>query len=442
MERIVTQEDITHAVHRFGLENDSVVTGQGSLVALGVEGRGMFGSLELTVDQEAYRALRETDGWQDTIEDLRREGVVVSSGSPETVARRGFAMSGVRYEGLPDIYGLAQATGDRETEDLIRGYLLSADVQLPMEATVGEIGRLNSKLPERLQGSPELVVAAQGLYAVRTLYGSLADANSAHAYRGSYETEVVASLYHNHEHTWHDVTNGVIRQAARAGMTDDQLSASVAAAAVHDMVMGHGRQADNPESYDELRSAELAREWLLQAGADESQAQAAYEGVLATAFNEATGGQNVRQEAGFVAVQTAVAGADLSRAAMPYNVQNGFLWPLEDLQRRNSNGLLQFARSKAQRDVGVTSPEVMLAIIDEDAELRQAFGVAVGGNGAFFESLHYPEGWLLDDPGQRQKGAAILRASGARITAGASVLAEYRHMRRLAPAPWDEPERA
>lgn len=437
MERIMNQEDITRKVHQLGLQDESVVTGQGTLVALGIEEQGMFGHMELTVDAPTYRALRETSSWRDADEGLRHGSVEVRLGSPDTMARRGFQLDGIQYEGLPDIYGLAQAAGDSDTETLIRDALLDPGTLLPSAVLAGKLDALHAKLPERLHDTPELLVAAQGLYTVRTLFGSLADPNSINTYQGDYETLPVASTYHNYEHTWYDVVGGVIEHAAVSNtMDDDELLSAVAAAADHDTVMGHGRQADNPTGYDELCSAELSRDRLLRAGASERNARASYEGILATGFNEATSSQNIRPEVGFLPVQIALAGADMSRQSKPYGIHNGFLWPLEEFQRRNGGQHLNTIRAEMQTNYGTAAPETLLDAIDDVSELRQRLGWAIAGNGTFFEGLRPPEGWSLDSPAQRQASAIRLRAIGARIEAGSSVLAEYQRLQRDIPAPW------
>jgi len=437
MERIRSQEDITQAVHRLGLQDESVVTGQGTLVALGIEEQGMFGYLELEVGQTVYRALRETIAWDDTVEDLRQGSVAVRLGSSDVVARAGFTLDGVNYEGLPSIYGLAQGVRDTDTEDLVCNYLLSADAQLPSEVIASELDVLNGLVHDRLHGRPELTVAAQGLYAVRTLFGSLAEPNGLRTYRGDYEAVPVAGMHHNYEHTRYDVVGGVVRHAQESGsLSDDELLQSIAAATEHDLVMGYGRHANNPGGYDELRSARLVRGQLLRRGVSEHAAQGAYEGVVATPFNETTKGQNIRPEVGFLAVQTALAGADLSRFSETYGVHSGFLWQLENLQRRDTYSPMRGVCDMLLRDVGIVSPEILLEVIDEDDGLRQAFGGIVAENGDFYENVTIPTGWSLDKPAVRMRNARAARAIGARIVAGSSALQEYQAMVHKDPAPW------
>jgi len=281
-------------------------------------------------------------------------------------------------------------------------------------------------------------VAAQGLYGVLTLYGSLADPNSVNTYQGPYETKPVAAILHAYEHTWNDVVGGVIRyNAAPGAMNERQFKSALAAAAEHDLVMGSGRQADNPDAYDEKLSAELVREHLLRRGATEESAEAAYQAVIASAWDEVARRQNVRPEAGFVVEQVSLTGSDLGRQSMNYGSQNAILAPLENLQRRNFGWQLNDIVQQTRRDTGVVSPEAILWAIDEDKEARKVFGQAVVGNGDFTENMPVPQGYTLDNLAMRQRNAYMSRIIGNRIITGASALEEYESLKKACPAPWN-----
>jgi len=437
MERIMNREDITRTVHGLNLQDDSVVMEGGSLVALGIERQGVFGTMELEVGSDTYRALRETDGWRDDGENLRHGNVLARIGASQMTTDRDFRLNGINYEGLPHMYGMAQAVGDTDITDTIRNYLWSAEAELPDVALAGELRELEAEVAQSAWGAPEIRVAVQGLYAVRTLYGSLADPNSVNTYQGMYETRPVAAILHAYEHTRHDVVGGVIRYNAVPGaMNERQFLSSLAGAANHDLIMGFGRQADNPEAYDEKLSAELVRDQLLRRGATEESAEAAYQGVMATAWNEAARRQNVRPEAGFVTEQVALAGSDLSRQSLVHGSHNAFLAPLENLQRRNFGWELNDVAIQARRDTGLVSPEVILGAIDEDDETRQSFAKAVAGNGDFTEYMTVPDGWSLDSPDVRLRNASLSRNIARRIMAGSSALAEYENLKKAQPAPW------
>lgn len=433
MSKLQSPEAVKQAVQSLGIEQAKVM-GHGALMPLGIAIEHK-GPVEVQVTTEAFSGL-VASGAKPHKETGRiyRHGLAISDNS--TIA------PGMTYETLPEVYELAQSLGDSSVTTAIREHLYDPNFTLPEETVAEELDHLRSVLPSAVAEQPALHVAAELLYGVKTLYGSLHSPDGVRLYRGSYEQHYVPATYHNYEHSAGDVVRGAIDHIERTGgvktwSAEDYLAAIIGGAG-HDIIVGNGRRADNPERYDEKLSAELIRDKILRQGGARSLAEKAFQGAMATEYNEATRGQNVRPEAGAHNVQVAVSGADLSRASTPGFMQNCFLWPMEEQSRRNSGRPLAGALRELRAYVGSRiTPEALAETIDEDEAARQAIARAALGNAGFVLAIRYPEGWAGDNPELRAQHAAEAKAIGERIMAGASVAEEYAQVAGRVPKVWE-----
>lgn len=310
--------------------------------------------LDVAVGEATYRQLRERSDLQEhTLPNgyrhLTGDGYDISVGwggrSVEELQRRGYRHRGVHVVGLPDVYAHKQDRGlpkDVEDVELIRDRLYG-DKPMPTAMLGGELAFVQSFMPERLHDRPELLVAANGLLIVRTVFGHAKE--GVRTYTGTYETMPVPATYHEWEHSAYGARDGQrsmdLEEAVRKrrGLppkySDDDRVAHAAGFTNHDARLGGGRRADNPDGHDERRSAELAVRHLAAVGASDYVQQGAHATVMVTTFNEKKKAQDFDLPRGFIHLQEKGAGSDMASHRRPSPLPSLALIP-EDLSREGA----------------------------------------------------------------------------------------------------------
>ncbi|WP_040866957.1 helix-turn-helix domain-containing protein [Nocardia exalbida] len=456
------------------LAEHGVVVGRAAAArVMGSDSAGGRDVIELSVPEWLYRRC-EAEGWAQDDEQrsvLTRGRFRVSVGWPgaetgivshEDLADRSWqpAGGGPRVALLADVYAWTQETQDLASADRIKDHLLSpACVPLPAEVIAREIEEVTEILrarvsPEQL-ADPEIRrgirLAAEGLFTNRTLYGHPDIGRANHLHDDTFELREfgVAALYHNGmsvaEDVRHIVDNGVLQ-----GADLREIVLAIAADTWSDLVYGGGRRGDNPEGYDELRSARLLHDRALSHGCDAGTARTLGFAVNGTGFDERTGIQMIaapaaveemRQRWGemtdgefHTATRVArwVAAADLQTLSEPDAVVQSIELALEDLMSRRFDPARVFGRVLSEWGVRVNAVGEALRLADRFGRLmpehshltvRQALINRLRGSADFVhpDSGHRPpDGWLLGNRDLRREHAAKLREIADRL-AGDSV---------------------
>ncbi|MEU2014215.1 hypothetical protein, partial [Nocardia sp. NPDC019302] len=364
-------------------------------------------------------------------------GVGTEIVSHEDLAGRSWqaARGGPRVALLADVYAWMQETQNRASVDWIKDHLLSpACPPLPAEVIAHEIDEVTEILrarvsPEQL-GDPQIRrgirLAAEGLFANRTLYGHPGIGRANHLHNDAFELREfgVVALYHNGmsvaEDLRHIVDNGVLQ-----GADLREIISAITADAWSDLVYGGGRRGDNPEGYDELRSAQLLHARALSHGCDASTARVLGFAVNGTGFDERTGIQMIASPAAVeemrrrwgemtdgefdTATRVArwVAAADLQTLSEPDAVVQSIELALEDLMSRRFDPARVFGRVLSEWGFRVNDIGQALRLADRFGHLmpegshitvRQALINRLRGNAVFVHpdsGYSPPDGWLL-----------------------------------------------
>ncbi|GAB2719130.1 YwqJ-related putative deaminase [Nocardia thraciensis] len=395
---------------------------------------------------------------------LQRGSVRVSVGwhgvvSHEDLLRRSWRPSqdGVRYAGLPDIYAWSQERDlpeDKLSTEWIKSYLLDPERSPLPESVIAHTrdevtAMLRSRLPESRIGDPEvrrgIRLAAEGIFISRTLYGDPDVGRANHLYHDVFEKREhwIAAFYHNGT----DVIDDLRAILDNGLMQDDdigEIMLTIVADAWSDVVYGAGRRSDNPDGYDELKSAELLYRIASHPvyGYDSGAARILGFAVNATGFDEATGTQMIASTASVeelrgrwglsdnefevaMRVGRRVAAADLQTLSEPDALVRTIELALEDLMSR---------RSSPERELGVvlSRPGIRVNDIgkalrltglygrmqpggysrDDDTSLRRAFIDRLRKSVDFIHpdgGYRAPDGWRLGNPDMRRDHAEKLR---------------------------------
>lgn len=414
---------------------------------------------DLAVDPETYRQLRERHDLTEVLgadgqRSLRGDGYDISANwsgrTVEELQKRGYEVGGVHVAGLPDVYEQRQERGREEDQrdlQVIRNRLYKGTV-LPDAVLAGEMRFVQSFIPERLHGRPELKVVANGLMIVRTVFGHADE--GVRVYGGSVEPGEVPATYHEWKHSglgtregWRhgDIAN---QKAAEAGLppvyTDDEQLAGAAGYANHDARLGDGRRSINPTGHDELQSAELVARQLKEVGASDQVAEGGYATSIATTFNEQKKAQDVDPSRGHVKEQQLGAGQDMSRLRTP-GVEPAMALVPEDLSREAhiyGGALQQLVRQlNAERPAG--TPRIAIRsvgdayrLIEENPDfpvikagdppkqmtLHEAAIDHLEGSAGFYGFYRHPGGWQRGSEVIQQQNAAKIRGLAEKIKAG------------------------
>ncbi|MEU2122306.1 helix-turn-helix domain-containing protein [Nocardia niwae] len=450
------------------LTEHGVVVGRAAARVLGSDMPGDPDVVELSVPEWLYQRCAAEDWTQDDEQRsvLARGRFRVSVGWPgvgtdvvshENLAGRSWQPAGGGPKvALPaDVYAWTQETQDRAAADRIKDHLLNpACPPLPAEVIAREIDEvtelLRARVPRDQLADPEIRrgirLAAEGLFANRTLYGHPDIGRANHLHNDAFELPEfgVAAFYHNGMGVAEDlrqiVDNGVLQSADLR-----EIVSAIVADAWSDLVYGGGRRADNPEGYDELRSAQLLHDRALSHGCDASTARMLGFAVNGTGFDERTGFQMIsspaaveelRQRWGEMTegefhtakrVARWVAAADLQTLSEPDAVVQSIELALEDLMSRRFDPARVFGRVLSERGARVNDVEEALRLVDRYGRLtpegghvtvRQAFIDRLRENARFTHpdsGYQPPDEWLPANRDMRRDHAAKLREMADRL---------------------------
>lgn len=475
------QTDLYDKVLYLGLPQEStVVVGSRTIEAVVGPDIRRGADTDLVVPDEAYRHLRErpemeeiiepSDGYRHLVGDGYDIATTRGGKTGEELIAGGYSHRGVNLAGLPDIYAFKQR-GDRPPEKgdphkdqrdltIIQDRLYSAEI-LPDAILEEQLRFIRKYMPERLHGRPELKVAANGLYIVSTLFGI--ESGTVRTYSGTVEKEAVPATYHAWKHSAFGYRAGQrnhdLRDARReaelrvAGQTmsakereerDDERIQSGTAFANHDVILGHGREAANPKAHDEKQAAEHVVRQLRGVGVtDEHKLQGTYQGVIVTAFTEATKGQNIDETRGHITVQHTGAGCDMYACRTSEGPINAGRLAIEDLFRVGAGYDAPLARLLKELNaklpagappIRVETPEAGALLIDTHPDypvtrtmpdgtiikttLRNALADHYDGSSKFQRNYKFPKRWLVGDPAMQGQNADELAATAEGVRNG------------------------
>lgn len=309
---------------------------------------------------------------------------------------------------------------------------------------------LPARVREHRDAPAALTLAACGAYITATLYGGPATGRP-HRIIGDLEHAEfgVLASYHNGFGLAEAVT-ALYAHTVRAGMPTEEFLDALVAETYSDAVYGHGRRSDNPDGYDELRSAELVYAHALAAGYHPQRAARIRNAVLGTGFDEVT-----KTQAGWVdpdPVVQAVAGVDLATLASPGGVGAAMDLAVEDGMSARYRRDRVIGRALAEHGVRATSVPQVLAFIDAHPDyrprrddgsavpqtVREFFAQRLISNGAFTSAHRYPPTWTGDNLSQRERNARDSVALGEAIRDGEiTVVAAYAAAAYRRPDPED-----
>ncbi|ONM48492.1 NUDIX domain-containing protein [Nocardia donostiensis] len=369
---------------------------------------------------------------------------------------------GLRFAGLPDVYAWAQERNRPEdviAGDWIKDRLLGPDLPpLPeriIEREIGEVtealytrwpqGRLDEldvDVPEIRRG---IRLAAEGLFVNRTLYGDPDIGRANQIYDDAFELREygVGAFCHNGMDIAADL-GLLVENCLLQGAEPREIVLAVAADAWSDVVYGGGRRSDNPDNYDELRSARLVHDRALVHGLSSVTARILGFAVNATGFDERTKTQMIaspeavaesteqwdlspEEFAQAMRIGRWVTAADLQTLSEPEALVQSIELALEDLMSRRFSSTRVFGRVLNEWGERVSTVEEALRAADRFGRLfpegdhvmvRQAFLDRLRGTVGFLDpdtGYRAPEGWLLGNRAMRREHAAMLRDITARL---------------------------
>lgn len=459
------ETDVYDRVKALGVPEDEIlVVGDSALeTVLGAEIR-KASELTVAVSEGAYAHFRTAAGMEEV---MLPDGSLMLKGNGMNMSRnwngkslqelqgQAYVGEGVTVAGLPDVYEYKQDRGQQKDHDdleVIRQRLY--DKPLPPALLEKELQFVQAVMPERLRGRPEVQVAANGLYVVRTLFGTESD--RIRYYGGPVELGNVPATYHAWEHSAQGVRAGqenitVVEQTRREmglplQFTDDDRLATAAGYANHDVVLGHGRRAMNPDAHDERQSADLAVRHLEAVGVTNEQIlEKTHASIMATTYNERTHAQDVDASRGHVLIQELNAGADMSVLKRPSAAVDAVRITIEDLGRLGAgyDRPLQHLLGDLQRGVMEGEPLQRIQTIADGLQLvdqypdypvtkpnagpqgepvqttlRNAFADRLAGSGKFYASYEFPESWQLGSAKIQRENAAFTQQLAERFRAG------------------------
>ncbi|OQS16362.1 hypothetical protein B0T36_06320 [Nocardia donostiensis] len=427
---------------------DSVVLGRDAVDAAFGSRTHQGAKLEVSVTEDAYRYLREQPGWSHTqaadgtprlVDGNMSIGMGWDAGPshPDLFGRSWTTPEGIHVASLPDVYAVLQERGS--PQDLldaaaIRHRLLDpTQPPLPAPMLAREMDTIRSILPAEALDHPDADIAvrlgANGMHIASTLYGDPA-VGRANQIIGDLELPGyrVPATYHNGFGLAED---GRLLQEhlGNIGARPHERLDAAAADTYSDSVYGNGRRSNNPEGYDELRSADLARAHALSLGYEPDRADRIHDMITGTAFDEHTKAQAGKHHPD--PLVHSIAGVDLQTLAQPSCVADVFDLAPEDLasQRHSPDRIL--GRTLVDHDLRIRSTEEGMTVIDEYAEYRptvdgvasdrtvmDAFANRIAGNAGFSDPRtghQYPPTWTLDNPELRAEHTEKARELGQKL---------------------------
>lgn len=450
----MSHERVEQTVAELGrsIANEAVVIGS-SAIACALPGFREPNDVDVAVPAEAFAHLREQPGWEevwgmDGMPRLLKGKLDVGAGwggpadYTELQARSWITENGVQVAGLPDVYAYKQRRMQKDdVADLqaVRTYLQDpARAPFSARQIPHELAAAWECLPAVAQDSPDAeraaLLAANGMHIVYTLYGhpEIGQANQIIGDLEQLEFGVPAT-YHN--------GLGLVRDARalqqHLGNSGAPVSDRLLALAIDpytDAIYGGGRFRNNPQGYDELRSAELLKGHALQLGYKPQEAERMHMVTLRTTFDEETGSQWGTHAADPLA--RAVTGVDLYPLARPESVGASFDLAVEDGFSARFSRVRTIGRVLGEKGARVYATVDGLRLIDHYADerpanvpdgptVKQALAARLDGNAQFHRRHQYPDGWTLDNPCLREDHALALERASADLLAGKTATEAY-----------------
>ncbi|WP_459545878.1 WXG100-like domain-containing protein [Nocardia sp. X0981] len=423
---------------------DSLIVGQGAVVAALGEGARPPTRLEVAVPEAAYRYLREQPGWSERPggEDARLVADRLSVGPgwhgapplPELWARSWTSPGGLRIASLPDVYALLQERG--RPQDLLDAAAIRAHLHdpgrppLPPYVLVRQMDAVRAILPAEALAHPDadtaIRLAANGMHITYTLYGD-PEIGRVNQIIGDLEHPRyrVPATYHNGFGLLED---GLLLQThlGAIGVRPHERLDAGAADNYSDAVYGNGRRRDNPGGYDELRSALLARAHALLLGYPRDRADRLFTMIMGSGFDQSTKAQVGKYDPD--PLVQGIAGVDLQTLVLPGGLADAFAVAVEDLASARFSADRILGRVLVDFDLWIRSTAEGMLIIDEYAEYRpmidgrrseltvmDAFARRITGNAGFTANHEFPRTWTLANPELRAANANGSRALGAAL---------------------------
>jgi hypothetical protein len=466
----IPHTDVYDRVHGLGLPAESfIVTGSSAIeVVVGPDVR-RHADIDLTARLDEYRYLRNVHGIPEEIDPNDGFRHLVGDGFDITLTcdgktvdelqRGGYRRNGIYFTGWPDIYEYKEGRElpkDRRDLEIMRQRLYG-NRPLPADMVGHELDFIHGITPERLHGHPALRVAANGLYIVRTVFGH--EGEGVRTYSGPVERGAVPATYHAWEHSAFGTRDGQgnmdagdeqWRREGRPGRRySDNERLSGLAFANHDAILGHGRQAANPEAHDERQAAELVVTHLSAVGVDDQELLDGSHGtVIATTWSEQKKSQDIDSARGHLPEQENGVGMDMSalrredgpknagrlvpedlgRIGAGYVGPSGERGPLDDLVRE-----LNAKRPAGSPPIRIKTPEDGWRLIQEHPNypvtkmtpngpikmtLRTAAGGHLVGSGGYYRNFRFPDRWLQGDPAVQEQSADELIRIGEGVASG------------------------
>ncbi|WP_280507946.1 alpha/beta fold hydrolase [Nocardia flavorosea] len=425
----------------------AVVLGRAAMDAVFGQVPSARRTVELSVLDADYAALRALPQWTEQSGDsgnFLRNGdysiVAATDSSPahrDTLSRAWRTPGGLNIAGLPDVYAQWQdrdSSQDRSDAAEIRQRLLDPSrPPLPPVVLAHEIEAIWRVLPAEARehsAAPDAVhLAAGGLYIAYTLYGDPRIGRT-NQIVGSLERPEygVPATYHNGFDLLHDAES-LVRHLRNIGATPLECLDAVVAEMYSDAVYGNGRHSNDPDGYDELKSAELARAHADALGYDRARAERIHAMILGTAFDEVTKAQRGKNDPD--PLVQALAGTDLKTLSEAGGLRAAMALAVEDLMSERYPASRILGRALEEAGLRIRSVDEGIAAVDALADWRpmidgkrseqtvmEAFAQRLARNANFTSGHQYPPTWSLDDPEMRTATARRSREVSGALSAG------------------------
>jgi hypothetical protein len=466
----IPHTNLYREIHNFDLPPESFIVAGSSAIEVVVGPNIRQGNdRDIVVRPDVYDYLRNVrrvheevdpnDGYKHLVGEGFDVTLSCDGKTVDELQRGGYQRNGIHFAGLPDVYEYKQGRGqpkDIRDLELIRQRLYG-NKPLPADMLGGEMDFIQGITPERLHGHPALHVAANGLYIVRTVFGH--EGEGVRTYSGTVEKGAVSATYHAWEHSAYGARDGQRsmdagdeqwRREGRPGRRySDNQRLSGLGFTNHDLILGHGRRAVNPEAHDEKQAAEVLVRHLEAAGVDDQELlDGSYETVIVTAWSEEKKSQDIDPARGHLPEQENGSGMDMSalrredgpknaarlvpedlgRIGAGYVGPSGERGPLDDLVRE-----LNAKRPAGTPPIRIKTPEDGWRLIGQHPDypvvkmtpdgpkkmtLLEAAGGHLVGSGGYYRKFRFPGGWLYGDPAVQEQSAGELERIGEGVKSG------------------------
>lgn len=408
--------------------------------------------IDLLVTQDAYDYFRDQSEMQErTLDDGSRRlygegldiGTIWGDRVISDLRSNAYTNNAVTIAGLPDLYAHKERRAlAKDTEDLqlIRRRLYG-DSPMPMNMLGRELSYVQQHLPERLHDRPELQIAANGLYIVRTVFGH--EETGVHTYTGPTEQWPVASTYHAWMHTADgirvgqrnltELENRGLLRGQPSPVTDDNRIVQAVGYGNHDAVFRCMRLDISPDDYDERASADLARRHLEALHIDnEYVLDGTHAFILSTGYNQALQTQDIDPARGHLFDQQIGTSTDLHSFRMRDGVLKAKRVTIEDMHRVSAgydrplgrlvdwlNQSLPVGTKPVRIETTLDGMQLIDAYPDfpvtvtkqgtvRRTTLKEAYAEMLENSARFVNGYRFPETWVVGSHEQQMENGSLL----------------------------------